>query len=81
MRGDVRTLATVAESRVSAHSMAVIFPALIYIEGVSIISDHLGAWAGRDRRTNGAEARLCGSAGVVDIVYFAVGTVGYLAGV
>jgi hypothetical protein len=43
MKGDVLTLATVAESRVSAYSMAVIFPALIYIEGISTISDHLNA--------------------------------------
>lgn len=34
MKGDVRTLATVAKSRVSAYSMAVVFSALIYIVGV-----------------------------------------------
>jgi hypothetical protein len=81
MKGDVRTLATVAKSGVSACSVAVVFSALVCVGGVllAVITSVHGP--DEIRLTNGAEARIFRSAGAVDIVYYAVGTVGYLAGV
>ena len=79
MKEEVRTLATVAKCGVSACSVAVVFSALICLGGIS--TDYCRTWAGGDRHTNGAEARLCRYVVVVDIVYYRVVAVDYLAGV